>query len=197
MATLGEMYNQALMGAGATGKKVMPEALDRLASFDARDSLAEFTRGATDQSQRAFRSNLNRLKGSSVRAGRLNTGFFDEDAGELALDSQANLNNMISQQSMQALRMQQDNDARYLSAGQQQEQQYFDLLTGGLDREQAERNRRTQQRSSMWSSLASLGGTALGFIAGGPGGAALGGKLGGMLGGAKKIGNVVPGGNYG
>lgn len=185
--SLGQMYNEALMGSKRTGERVMPDALDRLTNFNAKGALEDFTRGAVDQSQLAFRNNLRDLKGRSVKNGRLNTGFFDEDAGELALDSERNLNNLISQQSINALGMQQTNDARLLGAGENQQQQYLDLLSGGLDREQAEKNRREQRRSSMWGSLAQLGGTAIGFLAGGPAGAALGGKLGGMFGGGGKI----------
>ncbi len=181
--SLGQMYNEALMGSKKAGERVMPDALDRLTNFDARGSLEGFTRGAADQSRMKFRDDLRDLKGSSVRNGRLNTGFFDEDAGELALDSERNLNNLISQQSIQALGMQQTNDARLLGAGENQQQQYLDLLSGGLDREQAEKNRQEQRRSSMWGSLAQLGGTAIGFLAGGPLGAGIGGKLGGMIGG--------------
>ena len=119
MQSLGEMYNAALLGSKGTGERVMPDALDRLAKFDARGSLEQFTRGAADQSRMKFRNDLRDLKGGAARNGRLNTGFFDEDAGELALDSERNMNNLISQQSVQALGMQQTNDARYLGAGQQ------------------------------------------------------------------------------
>ena len=181
MPSLGEMYHNALLGTQQGGAADLPGAIDRVRNYNAQGALDTYTRAATDRSQLAFRNNLRDLKGSEVRNGRLNTGFFDEDVGQLALDSNRQLNDQIGSRALEASQMQQTNDARYLGAAEQQQQQYFDLLTGGLDREQAEKNRQSQQRSSLLGSLASLGGTAIGFLAGGPPGAGVGGSVGGNI----------------
>lgn len=190
MASLGQMYNQALADTGAMRTKILPGALDRLQSFNAQDGLERSVRGATDRSQMAFRNNLRDLTGRAVKTGRLNTGFFDEDAGELALDSKTNLDAIIAQYAITAQGQQMSNDNALVNAGQQQEQQYMDLMTGGLDREQMERNRKAQERGSLLKGLATIGGTAIGAMLGGPLGAKLGVKAGALIGGAGKAGKA-------
>lgn len=181
MSALARMFEQEVQAARASRGAVLPSAIRRLQDFSAQPALDETIRGAARRARGEFDDALTDLRGASVRSGRLNTGFFDEDAGRLFRRVNENLDNTIAQASLNALGMQQANDARLVGVGQQQEQQFLDLLTGGLDRETAERNARRQSRGSLIRSLASVAGTGLGFFLGGPAGAAVGGSLAGSM----------------
>jgi hypothetical protein len=162
----------------------LADATDRFKNFDANAGFESAVRGATGRAKRTFDLSLEGLKGSAVRNGRLNTGFFDEDAGRLYEQTQDNLNNTIGQYALQTQGQQLQANQAYLGAGQNQQQQYYDLLSGGLDRETAEGNARKARKASLLGGLASLAGTAIGAFAGGPPGAALGGRFGRSVGGA-------------
>ncbi len=190
-SNLMQLYREAITNTQGTGAD-LGGAMDRFKNFNASAGFETAVRGATNSARRAFGDNLRDLKGSAVRNGRLNTGFFDEDAGDLYERTQANLDDRISSMAMQSQGQQLEADGRYLGAVQGQQQQYFDLLSGGLDRETAAENAKKQRRASLLGGLASLAGTGLGLLAGGPAGAALGGKL------AKSVGgNIIGGSNFG
>lgn len=190
-SNLMQLYREAITNTKGTGAN-MGGAMDRFKNFDASAGFDTAVRGATDNARRAFGDDIEGLKGSSVRNGRLNTGFFDEDAGRMYERSNANLNNTISQYAMASQGQQMDANSRYLGAQQNQQNQYLDLLSGGIDRETAEENARKQRRASMMSGMMSLAGTAIGAF-GGPAGAAIGGKVGGMLGGMGRVTKAVGG----
>lgn len=181
MSALARMFNDEVQAARAARGNVLPDAVRRLQTFDAQPTLDQTIRGAARRARSEFGDALEDLRGASVRTGRLNTGFFDEDAGRLFRRVNENLDSTIASASMNALAMQQANDARLLQAGQQQEQQFLDLLSGGLDRETAERNARRQSRGNMLRSLTSLAGAGLGFVLGGPAGAAIGSSMAGSV----------------
>lgn len=181
MSALARLFDQEIQAARTARGNVLPDAVRRLQTFTAQPALDETIRGAARRARTEFGDALTDLRGASVRTGRLNTGFFDDDAGRLFRRVNENLDNTIAQASITALGMQQANDARLVAAGQQQEQQFLDLLSGGLDREVAERNARRQSRGNALRSLASVAGTGLGFFLGGPAGAALGGSLAGSM----------------
>jgi hypothetical protein len=181
MSALARMFNDEVQAARASRGNVLPDAVRRLQGFDAMPALDATMRGAASRARAEFDDSLMDLRGASVRTGRLSTGFFDEDAGRLFRRVNEGLDNTIASASMNALAMQQANDARLVGVGQQQEQQFLDLLSGGLDRETAERNARRQSRGNALRSLTSLAGAGLGFMLGGPAGAAMGGSMAGSL----------------
>ena len=165
--SLDDEYRTTMADFAGRGSRLSRVAEQRMVGFNAQNELTEAIRGATNIAREGMREDLQDLAGASVRTGRLNTGFFDEDAGRVVRRVNENLNNVIAQQSLNALQLQQGNDARLAQLGQNADQQYLDLLTGGMDRETANRNASRQRRGNFLTSAMQLGGQ---FLAGRSGG---------------------------
>jgi hypothetical protein len=120
---------------------------------------------------------LEKLKGSSVGAGRFDSGYFDQDTGEVARQVYGDFTNNLAQQSLGAEHLTQDVRGRGT-----------DLLLGRSEQVQndarEEAARRRQKRSGIGSAIGTVLGGAGGAFLGGPWGASVGAQLGGSVGGA-------------
>lgn len=130
------------------------------AAFDPRQALTEYSKGATSEFNRNLALQLRDLKGSAVGAGRINTGFFDEDQGQVVQDLGARYLSDINSRALDTAGMRQRQIEFGGTRGTQRTQDYHDMLAGTLDRETAERNARRAQRAGLIGGAVKLG-TAL------------------------------------
>lgn len=160
-------YDTALAGAGERSASLQAEGDRRMLDFDPQEMMRSQITGFAGEEQRRMDRSLDALAGRAAGAGRLNTGFFDLDQGSIVRDSNERLQDVIAQTAGQATAMTQRNNESIGMRGQQAGDQYLDLITGQLDREQGERNARQQERTGRLSAGASLVGSFLGTETGG------------------------------
>lgn len=170
---LRDRYYRTLRGAGEG------DPVGRAGQFDFSQAFDESMRGYRRDFMEDFGRAAEGVRSSLAGSGRLLTGFGDEDYRRWEDTQGENFANAAAQQSTQLARSQygvQSDAAR----------RYLDLLTGGLDREQARANAERQRQSGLFSGIGSLaGGLAGTFLLPGVGsaaGASIGGSLGQGLG---------------
>ena len=122
------------------GDEGIGTALGRLTSFDAREGLNEWAGTAWNKTV----GNLEDLAGASVGSGRLNTGFYDEDRGDVI----GEFSEALAGRSMEAMRMQQDATAQLMGYGQSERDRYFDLLAAERERVEGQKEARRNRRSA-------------------------------------------------
>ncbi len=177
-------YIAALRSLGRQAAIGEQEFLRRALAFDPTEALQRFATGAFEEIGELTREQLRELAGEAVGAGRLDTGFFDVDRGDILKAGQRQLANRLAQAALEATGLGLRNLENIGQFGLQQRQTALDLIAGGLDRATAEENLRRQRRAALFGALGSLGGAAIGtFLAPGVG-SALGAQLGGTLGSA-------------
>lgn len=177
---------EAMQGAfGAQGKTATENYLARALAFDPTQAINTYATGAWGAAKEGMDEELANIAGSAA-GGRINTGFFDIDRGNVYRKTLANFGNNIAQTAVQGAQLQLSNNNALGTFGQEQQNRYTDLLMSrrqeieNAAREEAARKRQKRGR------FASLLGTGLGMIAGSalPGvGTALGARIGGMIGG--------------
>lgn len=137
--------------------------MDRVSAFQAGDAARETGRATYDEFAEDLSRSVGDLRASQVGRGRIRTGFGFQEEDRMVSDAYKSLMRAIAQQSLQAAGL--NLDARGLEG---------DLVSGGLDRQTAEKNARRQRRGSLLGSIGAVAGTLLA-----PG---VGTYLGGMLG---------------
>lgn len=161
---------------------------NNLENFDASSAIKDYATGAWGSISEGLNQTLDRLKGESVGAGRFDSGFFDQDQGQVVNTATGQLANSVAQQAVTAAGMQQRNNEAIGAFGAQQQGIGNDLLVSR--REELENNYREEQerkrkrRSGIGGAIGGVLGGIGGFIAGGPAGAAGGYKAGTAIGGA-------------
>lgn len=113
-------------------------ARKRVQQFNPGDAVREFATGAFDTFQHDLARNLEDLRGRQVGMGRLDTGFATEDSDRMIEFGLRDLNNRIAQQALGAANL----ELGAIGIENQARDRYLELLTGGLDREIAEREAR-------------------------------------------------------
>lgn len=132
------------------------------AGFDPKAAYADYTKGAIGDFNTQLSKQLTTLKGSEAGAGRLDSGFYDQDQGKVVTDLGTNLQNQLSQQALNVTGLQEQDINRRGNYASGVNQDYNDLLAGQLDRETAQQNAKRQQRGAFITGLASVAGSALG-----------------------------------
>lgn len=125
---------------GGYGDAATQAYLSRAGSFDPTTAINTYARGAWDQASTGMRDELRKLKGSAVGSGRLNTGFFDEDQGEVYKNTVADFNNRIAQTAVTGAGMQLQNNAGLANFASDRTNMFADLLASR--REQVENDAR-------------------------------------------------------
>lgn len=144
-------------------------------NYDASAALNKYAQGAWGSVSAGLDKTLESLKGKAVGAGRFDSGFYDQDNGEVIRNVTNDFTNNLAQQSMNAEAQTQQVRGR----GQ-------DLLLARSEqvqndaRDEAERKRR--QRSGIGSAIGGVLGGIGGSFIGMPGiGATLGASVGGSF----------------
>jgi hypothetical protein len=156
-------------------------------NFDASKALNQYATGAFNNVASGLRHILGEQRGAAVGAGRLDTGFFDEDQGEVINRTMADFTNNLSSQAMNAAQLQASVKQGYGAYGERARGEATDLLMSRREevenaaREDAERKRRNR-RGIVGAIGGTLGAAAGGFL-GGPAGAMAGWRAGSAFGG--------------
>ena len=175
--------------AGQIGQDAVRTGYERTRDFDPSKALNEYARGAWGEiltGEGGIKDQLRDLRGQAVGAGRLDTGFFDEDQGAVIRRGMSTFGNQLAQQSMNATALMQRNNQALYGIGAEQQGVSMDALASRREeminarREQQER-RRKRKRGIAGAIGGVLGGVG-GFLVGGPAGAAAGYKIGSGIG---------------
>lgn len=153
---------QATTDAGTMSKAANSQYMTANAGFNPEQAFKTYASGAEGDFNTQLSSSLRDLSGKAVGAGRFDSGFYDEDQGQVVRNVAGDFNNKIAQGALTASgqRLSQIGQEGQYALGEQG--LYGDMLSGQLDRETAAANAKKQQRSSFWSGLFGVGGAALG-----------------------------------
>ncbi|MGH3428471.1 MAG: hypothetical protein ACRDQZ_13040 [Mycobacteriales bacterium] len=184
-------YTNAADTAGGTalneGSQASSDYLSRAENFNASDALNTWAQGAWGNVSTALQKQLGDLSGQAVGAGRLNTGFYDEDQGNLIKGVTSNFANQLAQQSLGAASLQSQSDQALGRFGQEQTQTGLDVAQSRREeminaQREADARKRAQKRG-IGSLIGGVLGAGTGAFFGGTGGAQLGATVGSSLGG--------------
>lgn len=153
------MMGQAIAGEGASSSAATSRYLTDSAAFDPGQAYKSWATGAFGDFQTGLTKNLRDLGGKAVGAGRFDSGFFDEDQGQLVRDMSSDFSNKLVQGSLTASGQRLSQLGQEGQFAEQQSQDYNELLAGELDRETAKSNAKKQQRSDFWGGLLKGGAT--------------------------------------
>src|SRR6476661_653418 len=117
-----EGYNNTLSGIGAESQKLGSQAsgagVAGLLNFDPTDAIRTYAGAQWDQAQTGMKQELADLAGSAAGNGRLDTGFFNVDRGDVYRRTVADFNNRVASTAVEAAGMQQNNYRSLIGAGQ-------------------------------------------------------------------------------
>lgn len=181
-----DQYRNATSSARDRGRRLTGLYDERAEDYDPYEDAERASMATGRRLYEDFGRDLGDLRGSLVGSGRLRTGYGAQDEDRLYDRFQDRLSNTLAQNSMRASAMDLQHTQGMGRMGSQSQGRYLDLLTGEMDRQQAERNARRQQQSSLWGTVGGIAGGALGTLLG-PAGTAVGGAIG------KKVGGWVGG----
>lgn len=180
----GDAYGTAAgYGDTATG-----EYLNRAMNFDPSAALNTYAKGAWGSVSAGLDQTLERLKGEAGGSGRLQSGFFDLDQGDVIRNVTNDFTNNLSQQALGAAGMMQRNTEGLGAFGERQQGMATDLLMSRREEiENAKREadeRKRKRRSGIGSAIGGVLGAGAGALFGGTTGAKWGYTLGSGVGGA-------------
>lgn len=161
---------------GGMGREAESEFYRRSTEFDPQAAAETSARGIAGSLSMDLQKNLKFAQGQAVGAGRLDTGFFDEDRGYLFEDFNQRLTNAIAQQAMQAQQLNLSNIQGIGRFGESVSNRYINMLGGSLDRAQAEENAKKEGGGLFGKILGGVGGLVMPGI-----GSAIGKKVGGFI----------------
>lgn len=163
--------NAAMGDATGRGQQALNKYQNFAENFDASKGLNQYAQGAWGSISDALKQNLQAESGAAVGAGRINTGFYDEDRGTIYNRATKQLSDSIAQQSLNAQGQQIGVMQGYGNYGQNEQGTGLDLLTAR--RQELENNAREQdaqkrkKRSGIGGLIGGALGAGVGFFAGG------------------------------
>jgi hypothetical protein len=161
MASASDLFAQALQDYKRPGAS----PAGALADFDPSAALQKYGAAAAGDFNKQLGRSVSDLKGSAVGAGRLNTGFYDQDTGRLTEDLAGQYQRDLAQQSVTASG--QKLSALNSSTGYAEEEQnrYLDMLSGQEDRDTAAANAKRASQSAVWGAVGDIAGAGIGLLA--------------------------------
>lgn len=139
-------------------------AYGRAASYDPAAAVDKFAQGAWSQAQAGIKQDLGDLRGAEVGAGRLDTGFYDYDQGQVMKSAIADYNSKIAQTAVQASGQTVQNNQALLGASEHANTDYMDMVSGGLDRATREKEYQDSQ-PAWWEKALDVGTKVAGTVA--------------------------------
>jgi len=155
-------------------------AYERAKSFDPSAAYGTYMEGARSKAADTLGQQLKQLAGQAVGAGRLDTGFYDMDQGDVVRNVWDDYGRTASAAALQTAGMQQQNNFGLLNYGAEARNRYLDLLHGGYDRATAEKAAKDAKKGGFLGGLGKIVGGVVGSVAG-PVGSAFGAKLAGSI----------------
>ena len=134
------------------------EAYKRASEWDPSKEFGQYAEAATGVAGESLKKQLEALAGRSAGMGRIDTGFYDLDQGDVVRDVYGDLNRDLSSKALDVTGMRQQNNQYLLNYGSEARNRYFDLLSGGMDRRYAELYPPSTQKSgSGWGDFLKAG----------------------------------------
>lgn len=140
------------------------DAVSRAVEFDPSAAVNQYAQGAWNSIGIDLSKQLDMLRGSAVGAGRLDTGLFDYDQGEVTKEALNRFTAQLSQQAMNAAGLQNQSNALLLNFLQGREGAINEGYAGMLDYETGMANAKGQSRGQLYGALGQLGGSAIGML---------------------------------
>jgi hypothetical protein len=153
--------------------------LKRARSYDPQASFERTAGAAYDANRDELRRDLRDEESAAAESGRLDTGFYDFDRGEVRRRADESFNRELAGHALNTEGLRLRNQEGIGQYAQYAGNRYLDLMTGGLDRAEAEAEARRRRGSGIGRVIGTVAGGVGGFLAGGPAGAAAGAGIGG------------------
>lgn len=178
--------NAAATTAGQNADTAENTYLTQATNFNPTGAVRDYATAAYDATSQNIRDQLAKLAGDDVSQGRINTGFYDEDRGEVMNRNLADYNSKVAQAAYNATGYQLENQQGLAANAENQSQTSLSILRGNQqDMEQqaeAKAARARQKKKGIGSLIGTALGGAVGSIIPGVGtmaGASIGAGLGG------------------
>lgn len=181
-AALQNRYLTALSTAGTRSRRNQEAYEEDSAAYDPQESFERSAEGAYAGFRDRLNEDIGSLREEQVGTGRLRTGWGTQDEDRLVTRSADRFSSMLADRALQTEQLRYSNLRDRGGYAERQGNTYLDLVSGGLDRAQAEENARRERRGNKARGI----GTAIGAVGGSfiPGiGTKAGGTIGGALGG--------------
>lgn len=136
-------------------------SMDAFSHFDPSADFAANADAGLASTKNALGDELERLAGRSAGSGRLNTGFFDKDQGDVVRRFMGDYAADRTNKALQATSMRQQQLAQTAQFGQQARDRYLDFITGSQDRVQAQQNSKRDFLGSLFGSVAGAAGAII------------------------------------
>lgn len=162
MASTSDLFSQALLQLQRGGQT--PSEVTDLATYDPTAALQQYGAAAGSQFNTALNQNLKSLQGRAASAGRLKTGFYDQDVGRLTTNLAQQYQTDLAGEALGAAQLKANTLGTAAGYAEDEQNRYLDVLSGQLDREQARKNQVAQQQSSVWGTAGEVAGAALPFL---------------------------------
>lgn len=162
-SALKNRYLNALDPAEQQGSEANSLYFDRAKSFDPSAALDKYAGAASSRFRRDVGQTVGHLRGQQVGMGRLDTGFATQDEDRVVTDLGERYQDDINSHALDATSLELRNNEGIGAFGQNQQNSYLDLLSGGLDRETAESNAKKQFWSNLLGSAVGAAGYATGM----------------------------------
>lgn len=157
MPSTSDAWSQALYQYQRGGGS--PSSLTALEGFDPTAALQQYGSAAAGDFNYALGNALKDLQGRAASAGRLKTGFYDQDVGRLTQSIAGQYQRDLASQAMNAASLKANTLGRAAGMQENEQDRYLEMLSGQLDREQAQRNANAQSSAGLLGGLGSLAGT--------------------------------------
>lgn len=157
-------YQRRLKGLEYDTKSWGPDVLNRAIEFDPSAAVNEYAQGAWGSMQMDLSKYLDELRGGAVGAGRLDTGLYDYDQGQIMNEALSRFTNQLSQTSLGAASLEQQRNQALMGFLQGREGAINEGYAGMLDYETGLANARGQSRSALYGALGQVGGSAVGML---------------------------------
>jgi hypothetical protein len=175
--------------AAGYGQSATADYAQRITSFDPTAAINKYATGTWNSmigGPGGFNDQLTRLRGNEVAGGRLDTGFYDEDQGQLYRSTVNDFSNDLSRTAVQGANMEMANNQAIGAFGQQQQGLGLDLGVARREelinnKREADERKRKKKRGIAGAIGGVIGGVG-GFLVGGPAGAAAGYGVGSKVG---------------
>lgn len=180
-------------GTAATGRgeEAQNQYLKTAEGFDPTASIQKYASAQWDTAMNdpvsGLKRQLSNLSGVATGAGRLDTGFYDQDQGDVINNVTKGYANSVASTALEGTRMAQENNQNLGSYGERQSGLGLDVAGARYSELQAKAEekaaRARSKKRGIGSAIGGLIGGGIGLVTGGPAGMAGGYKAGSAIGG--------------
>jgi hypothetical protein len=178
-------------GATASGTAAQDQYLKTAQGFDPTAAIQKYAGAQWDQAindpNQGLKRQLSDLGGRAVGAGRLDTGFYDQDQGQVINDVTKTFGNQVAGTAVEGAKMGQENNQNLGAYGERQSQLGLDVAGSRYSELQQkaadDAARARSKKRGIGGMIGGALGAGAGFLTGGPAGIATGYKIGSSIGG--------------